>query len=121
MKAVFVESSEFTEWLSSFLTDDTFAEFQQLLMQNPDMGTVMPGCGGIRKVRVRDSSRGKGKRSGARIIYLYVPTTKKFYLLDIYGKDEQEDLSPEQRSALAGLAAELKNQSKKTTGKEKNR
>jgi hypothetical protein len=41
--------------------------------------------------------------------------------LDIYGKDEQEDLSPEQRSALAGLAAELKNQSKKTTGKEKNR
>ena len=90
-------------------------------MQNPDVGTVMPGCGGIRKVRVRDPSRGKGKRSGARIIYLYVPTTKKFYLLDIYGKDEQEDLSPEQRSALAGLATELKKQSKATTGKEKNR
>ena len=84
MKAVFVESSEFTEWVAEFLPDETYARTQQELMDNPDRGSVMPGCGGLRKLRTADPGRGKGKRSGTRIIYLYVPEVKRFFLLDIY-------------------------------------
>lgn len=112
MLAVFVESSNFTEWVVEFLRDDWYAKVQQELMDNPNRGDVMPGCGGLRKLRTTDSYRGKGKRGGARIIYLYIPETKSFYLLDIYGKDEKDDLSTEEKKFLKQLADELKTQAK---------
>ena len=110
MKAVFVESSEFTEWVAKFLPDDAYATLQQELMDQPDKGDVMPGCGGLRKVRTAHPKRGQGKRGGARVIYLYVPEAKWFFMLDIYGKDEQDDLSPAQKKTLAQLVDELKRQ-----------
>ncbi len=110
MKAVFVESSEFTEWVAEFLPDDAYAALQQELIDQPDKGDVMPGCGGLRKVRTADPKRGRGKRGGARVISLYVPEAKWFFMLDIYGKDEQDDLSPAQKKTLAQLVDELKQQ-----------
>lgn len=110
MKAVFVGSSEFTEWVAEFLPDDAYAALQQELMDQPDKGDVMPGCSGLRKVRTSDPKRGKGKRSGARVIYLYVSEAKWFYMLDIYGKDEKDDLSSAEKKTLAQLVDELKRQ-----------
>ena len=112
MKAVFIESTEFTKWVSSDLPDETYAELQQELMDNPEKGAVMPGCGGLRKVRVADPKRGKGKRGGARVIYLYVPEAKWFFMLDIYGKDEKDDLSAGEKKSLLKLTNELKRQAK---------
>lgn len=112
MKAVFVESSEFTEWVAEFLPDDAYAALQQELMDQPDKGDVMPSCGGLRKVRTADPNRGKGKRSGARVVYLYVPEAKWFFMLDIYGKDEQDDLSADQKKLLTQLVDELKRQAR---------
>ena len=60
MKAVFIESREFTEWVAEFLPDDAYAALQQELLDQPDKGAVMPGCGGLRKVRVAAPQRGKG-------------------------------------------------------------
>ena len=60
MKAVFIESKEFTEWVVQVLPDDSYAKLQQELMENPNKGTVMQGCGGLRKVRVPDPKRSKG-------------------------------------------------------------
>lgn len=110
MKAVFVESSEFTEWVAEFLPDDAYAVLQQELMDQPAKGDVMPGYGGLRKVRTSDPKRGKGKRGGARVIYLYVSEAKRFYMLDIYGKDEKDDLSSAEKKTLARLVEELKRQ-----------
>ena len=110
MKAVFIESSEFTEWVAEFLPDDAYAALQQELMAQPDKGDVMPGCGGLRKVRTTDPKRGKGKRSGARVIYLYVPEARWFFMLDIYGKDEKDDLSSLQKRSLSQLVDELQRQ-----------
>ena len=84
MQAVFVESSEFTDWASDYMPDDAYAALQKELMENPQKGNAMPGCSGLRKVRIADPKRGKGKRGGARVIYLYVPEAKWFFLLDIY-------------------------------------
>lgn len=108
MQAVFVETSGFSQRLSGFLTDAAYAQLQLDLMVNPQLGVVMRGCVGLRKVRVGDASRGKGKRGGARVIYLYIPEAHRFLLLDIYGKGEQEDLSDDERRMLSALAAEFR-------------
>ena len=112
MRGVFIESSEFTEWIGLFLSDDSYADIQRRLMDNPESGDVIPGCGGLRKLRTADPKRGKGKRGGARLIYLYVPEARHFYMLDIYGKDEKDDLTNDEKKELRMLAAELKREAK---------
>src|ERR1700675_4057641 len=108
MKATFVETTGFTAAISAFLPDHAYAGLQQLLMENPDAGNVMPSCGGLRKIRTSDAKRGKGKRGGARVIYLHVPQAKRFYMLDIYGKNEKDDLWVNERKQLRKLAEQLK-------------
>jgi hypothetical protein len=68
----------------------------------------MPGCGGLRKARIRDARRKKGKRGGARVIYLHVPEVDWIFLLDVYGKDEKEDLTADEKEVLKRLADEFK-------------
>ena len=119
MKAVFIESVEFTDCVVRLLPDDVYANLQQELMDNPDKGNVMPGCGGLRKVRTRNPKRGKGKRGGLRVIYLYVPEAKWFFMLDIYDKDEQEDLTADEKRTLSNLATELKRQAKSSVERHK--
>ncbi|HEV8059572.1 MAG TPA: type II toxin-antitoxin system RelE/ParE family toxin [Gemmataceae bacterium] len=108
MRATFVETKEFTKMLTKFLPDHEFAKLQKLLMKDSSAGTVMPGCGPLRKIRIPDAKRGKGKRGGARVIYLHVPEANRFYMLDIYGKDEKDDLSAYEKKELRILAEELK-------------
>lgn len=121
MKAVFVESTEFTESLSEFLPDDAYARLQQELMDNPEKGTPIRGCRGLRKVRAPDPRRGKGKRGGARVIYLYVPEAKWVFLLDVYGKNEKDDLNAAERKVLSGLVEELKRQAREAAQRGKGR
>ena len=90
MKKTFIESSLFTAAVYDYLDEESFAEHQHLLMQDPGRGAVMPGCGGLRKLRTADTKRRKGKRGGARIIYLHVPEVHWIYLLDIFGKNQKE-------------------------------
>ena len=72
MKLVFLETPLFTSLLGDYLTDESYRELQRVLMENPQLGDVMPGTGGFRKVRWEDARRGKGKRGGLRIIYYYL-------------------------------------------------
>ena len=60
------------------------------------------------QVRVADPKRKKGKRGGARVIYLHVPEARWFYMLDIYGKDEKDDLSNDEKKLLSELSDELR-------------
>ena len=109
MKAVFVETRSFTKLVSDYFAGDwDYQEFQMALLEQPDKGDVIQGCGGLRKVRWRDAKRRKGSRGGLRIIYLYVPEVSRFLLLDVYSKDEADDLAPEERKFLAGLAEEYR-------------
>jgi hypothetical protein len=104
MRKTFIETHEFTEWVREYLTDDSIAELQRELLSEPDKGPVMAGCGGLRKVRIADPRRGKGKRGGIRVIHLHVAEADVIFLMDVYGKDEQADLSPGQKKALKALA-----------------
>jgi hypothetical protein len=104
MKKTFIETPEFTEWVKEYLPDEHLAYLQQDLLHDPEAGSVMPGCGGLRKLRLADPKRGKGKRGGVRVIYLHVAEAGVIYLMDIYGKNEQEDLTADQKKILKRLA-----------------
>ena len=62
MKATFIELPPFERHRQSYLSDESFREFQKMLMENPEVGDVIEGTGGLRKVRYADEKRGKGKR-----------------------------------------------------------
>jgi hypothetical protein len=96
--AVFFETSVFTRRLTDLLPDDEYAELQQTLVGDPNAGALIPGSGGLRKVRW--ATQGRGKRGGLRIIYYYLVGRDQFYMLLIYGKSEQDNLSPEQLRTL---------------------
>ena len=104
MNKTFIETSDFTEWVKKYLSDEALADLQRELLNDPETGSVMPGCGGLRKIRVVDPRRGKGKRGGIRVIYLHVAEAAVIFLMDVYGKDEQTDLTADQKRALKGLA-----------------
>jgi hypothetical protein len=90
------------------MDDGAFRVFQNDMLAQPTRGDIMPGCGGLRKVRVPDPWRGKGKRGGARVIYLLIPEAERVDLLLIYGKDDQHDLTPVQKMTLRRLANQLR-------------
>ena len=95
---IFIETPIFTKRLRGLLDDESYADFQQELGNRPDMGDVIQGTGGLRKVRV--ASSGRGKRGGARVIYYYFVSASQIALLLIYPKSEKDDLSVAERRAL---------------------
>jgi len=80
------------------------------LLENPIAGDMVQGTGGVRKLRVSDPLRGKGKRGGHRLLYLDLPGLEKTILIYLYGKDEAEDLSPEQKKLIKYLVKIIKDE-----------
>jgi len=108
MKKTFVETSEFTEWVKEYMSDEALADCQRALLNDPETGSVMPGCGGLRKMRVADPRRGKGKRGGARVIYLHIEELEQIHLITVYGKDQKDDLSADDKRFYRRLVQNLK-------------
>lgn len=103
MKALeFVEVPEFTRDLHRVASDEDLRALQLELLRHPARGDVMPGTGGLRKVRMK--LPGRGKSGGARVIYLHLPAVEKIVFLFIYTKASQSDLTPDQRRRLRLLA-----------------
>ena len=90
----FIETLWFTKRVTELLSDDEYTKLQWRLIEFPDAGDVIQGSGGIRKIRV--SAKGKGTRGGARVIYYFAASKGQIFMLDIYAKYEQSDLSIEQ-------------------------
>jgi hypothetical protein len=76
------------------------------LIDHPHAGDVIPGAGGARKLRW--AAKGKGKRGGARIIYLYVVIAARIYLLRCYAKNVRTDLTADEKKELGQIAAYMK-------------
>lgn len=103
----FIETSIFTRQIDGYLSPDEYEKFQEELMANPKKGTVIPGSGGLRKVRV--GGRGQGRRGGARVIYYLVTQKGLILLLFAYPKNVLDDLSVSQLKTLCRVAEEVKN------------
>lgn len=82
-------------------------QIQEDLLKNPERGVRVRGLGGIRKARTPNPGRGKGKRGGFRYLYIYLQHKDHIHMLFLLDKDEQEDLTTDQRRALRHLAETL--------------
>jgi hypothetical protein len=94
----------FTRRVVDLLDDDDLARVQGLLLARPDAGKMIPKSGGLRKLRV--AAKGHGKRGGACIIYYWVIALDRILMLDIYAKNEREDLSAGELKQLRTLIEE---------------
>ena len=113
MYATLIELPIFSKYREDYLDDYEYSKLQELLVNNPASGDLIQGTGGLRKLRYGDSSRGKGKRGGLRIIYYWWVNAYQIFLFTIYNKNEMADLNQEQKKKLKELLEdEIKARSK---------
>ncbi len=94
-----VETDPFLKRAADIWTEEERTEFVDFIASNRMAGDEIPCTGGLRKVRW--SRSGMGKRGGARIIYYYYDESAPIYLLWIYAKGTQEDLTPKEKILLS--------------------
>lgn len=98
---IIIETHIFTRRIKELMGDDEYKALQEALVNRPDMGAIIQGTGGLRKVRW--TLEGRGKSGGVRAIYYWVTQDEHIYMLYVYPKNEQEDLTPEQKKTLKAI------------------
>ena len=86
----FIETKLFSRLLGEYLSDDDYARLQGALIEAPEHGAVVPGSGGVRKLRW--AQPGRGKRGGVRVIYYAKTREGVIWMLTIYAKNEEENI-----------------------------
>lgn len=86
----FIETKLFTQLVQEYLSDDEYQELQKVLIQQPDAGSVIPGSGGVRKLRWR--APGRGKRRGYRVIYFTKLEQGIIWMLTLYPKNAKDNI-----------------------------
>ena len=95
---VIVETTVFTRQVQDYLADKDYRLLQLALINRPDLGAVIRGTGGLRKVRW--NLPGKGKRGGVRVIYYWAVSQNQLLMLFMYPKNVRDDLTPAQLKIL---------------------
>ena len=99
----FIETSIFTRLIYEYLSEDEYLGLQGFLLKYPEAGKVVPGSGGVRKLRWAIS--GKGKSGGIRVIYYLKKRRDEIWMLTVYGKSEVENIPAH---ILRQIAEEIK-------------
>jgi hypothetical protein len=97
-----VETVEFLAATKKLMDDAERAKLVLYLAWNPTAGDVIPGSGGVRKIRW--GLEGRGKRGGARVIYYYHDMQMPLYLMTAYAKNERENLTKAEINTLQKVA-----------------
>jgi mRNA-degrading endonuclease RelE of RelBE toxin-antitoxin system len=105
----FVETPIFVREIDRLLSDEEQRELQNVLLENPEIGKVIVGTHGARKIRF--AKTGKGKSRGLRVIYAVIRET--IWLFLVYPKNEASDISSATKKALGQLIERLKNATEK--------
>jgi len=98
---VIVETSVFTKLIQELMDDDNYKDLQEALVIRPDLGDLIQGSGGLRKVRW--NLKGTGKSGGVRIIYYWVVDDQHIRMLYVYPKGRQDNLTKTQIAQLRAL------------------
>ena len=93
-------------WKKMGLNDADLKELENILLENPLQGDVIPGTGGARKLRIR--LEGRGKSGGGRVIYVDIFEKEKLYFLFAYPKNVQENLTNEQTQIISEIIKAIK-------------
>lgn len=102
----FINTPSFSRAADALLDADDIRMLQLILNENPRAGDLVQGTGGVRKLRVAAS--GRGKRGGGRVLYLYVEVRLRVYFLAVFAKNDQPDFTPVYYRALKALVQQLK-------------
>lgn len=86
----FVETKLFTRLVQEYLSDDEYSKLQQALLGDPESGAIIPGSGGVRKLRW--GVPGRGKRGGIRVIYFLRTRQGQIWMLTLYAKNVAENI-----------------------------
>jgi hypothetical protein len=100
-----VETPPYLADAERLFSDDERAGVVNQVSAEPRCGVVIPGTGGLRKLRF--ASSGRGKRGGARVVYLFSGQDLPVFLLAVFAKNEKSDLSPAERRSLAKMTTAL--------------
>ena len=100
------QTPTFTRQAEKLYSDDEKMELVSFLSTHPLAGDLIPGTGGVRKLRFAAS--GRGKRGGARVIYYYLDEDLPLYALLAYPKNTKVDLTPEERRGVAAFVDAIK-------------
>jgi hypothetical protein len=100
----FIEATAFTKYVYKYLSEIEYIGLQSFLLQQPESGKVVPGSGGVRKIRWGMS--GRGKSGGVRVIYYFKRQDDEIWLLTIYSKAEEENIPAH---VLRQIAKEIEN------------
>lgn len=100
-----VETPEFLSAIRKLMSDEERAVLVDYLACNPTAGDLTVGTGGVRKLRW--GLEGRGKRSGARVIYFHHDADMPLFALTAYAKNERADLSQRDRNDFKRLTALL--------------
>jgi len=87
----FIETKLFSTLVQKYLSDDEYSALQQALIARPEAGDVIPGSGGVRKLRWRIA--GRGKRGGLRVVYYLRSREGQIWMLTLYAKNVAENIS----------------------------
>ena len=104
----FVETPLFTAQIVEILDDSEYSKLQTALILQPDLGELIRETGGLRKMRWGFPGHGRGKRGGLRVIYYWYVSQSVIYMLMVYSKTKQADLSAEQKRTLRKIAEGFK-------------
>lgn len=86
----FIETKLFSQLVAEYLSDEEYSKLQQMLIEKPEAGDLIPGSGGIRKLRWKGS--GRGKRGGVRVIYYARSRQGQIWMLTLYAKNVSENI-----------------------------
>ena len=101
-----VETLLFTRRVGELLSEEEYRQLQLELASRPKSGDVIPGTGGVRKLRW--GRGGKGKRGGVRVFYLHREREGRILLLNMIDKTRRGDLpAAELRKLRAAMEEEL--------------
>jgi hypothetical protein len=105
-----IYSTIYLRRIHTILTAEEQEAIENSIAANPTIHPVIQGTGGIRKARAARS--GKGKRGGARVIFYFWQSEAEIFMLTVYAKKEQEDLTPGEKKQLKALVDKIKEQQK---------
>lgn len=111
MERTFIQLPPFSQSFDELIAkgrilEADFEEFEKILLNNPQLGDVIPGLSGLRKIRLKGAHT--GKKGGFRVDYLDMPEYGKLYLIVLYPKNVKEDLNPDEKKIIRRLVKQLK-------------
>jgi hypothetical protein len=113
VKRTFVQAELFKERIDEYKDPGALLkDIEDQILQDPECGDVVAGTGGVRKMRIADPFRGKGKRGGFRVLYLDLPDKERTHLLYMYGKDEADNISSQGKKLMKQLTDAIRKEAR---------